>query len=419
VTDTHRRLPARVAFYVEASIIVCFLAASSAPTPLYGEYQREWGFSALTVTVVFGVYALAVLVALLTVGSLSDHVGRRPTLLAALALQAVALVVFASADGIATLMAGRIVQGLATGLAAGAVGAGMLDLDRSKGVVANAVAPLTGTGLGALVSGLLVQYLPAPTRLVYLALLGVVVVQGAAVVAMAETAPGRPGALRSLLPHFDLPAATRKPLLVAAPALVAGWALGGFYGSLGPRLVALVSGSGSVVLGGLALFVLAGAGALTVLVLRNVPPGPVALAGTAALAVGVSGTLVATAAGSAVAFFVATAVAGVGFGGGLQGAIRTVLPFADDEHRAGVLAVIYIVSYLALGLPAVVAGLVLVRTGDLRSTAYGYGVVVVVLAVVAFVGLARSSRSARAASARVATAPLLCPERTFSGACGM
>jgi MFS family permease len=74
-----------------ASITVSFLAASSAPTPLYATYQAAWGFSALTTTVVFGVYAIAFLAALLTAGRLSDHIGRRPVLLAGIAGNVLAL----------------------------------------------------------------------------------------------------------------------------------------------------------------------------------------------------------------------------------------------------------------------------------------------------------------------------------------
>ncbi len=133
-------MPPRAEFYLLASIVVFFLAASSAPTPLYAVYQGEWGFSPIVITVVFGVYALAVLAALLTVGSLSDHVGRRPVLIAAIVLQATAMLMFAAASGVSTLLAARVVQGLSTGAAMGAVGAGMLDLDRTKGALANAVA---------------------------------------------------------------------------------------------------------------------------------------------------------------------------------------------------------------------------------------------------------------------------------------
>ena len=216
------------------SIIVSFLAASAAPTPLYAVYAAQWGFSPLATTVVFGVYALAVLAGLLTFGRLSDHTGRRPVLLAGLALQAVSMVLFATAGGLGTLLVARVVQGLATGASLGAVGAGMLDIDRRRGAVANSFAPGIGTASGALVSALAVQYLPAPTHLIYLVLLGVFGAQAAGVLAMRETAPRRPGALRSLVPDIRLPRAARTEVAIAAPVLFAVWALAGFYGSLGP-----------------------------------------------------------------------------------------------------------------------------------------------------------------------------------------
>jgi len=131
-----------------ASITVSFLAASSAPTPLYATYQAAWSFSALTTTVVFGVYAIAFLAALLTAGRLSDHIGRRPVLLAGIAGQVLALVVFIAAHSVAALLAARVIQGLATGGAISAIGAGMLDVDQARGAVANATAPGLGTASG-------------------------------------------------------------------------------------------------------------------------------------------------------------------------------------------------------------------------------------------------------------------------------
>src|SRR6478736_2024458 len=116
-TRTHRlitlvtpgwRLPSNVALYLLASLVVSFLAASAAPTPLYGTYQTEWGFSAITTTVVFGVYAIAVLAALLTLGRLSDHLGRRPVLLAAIAVQALSLVLFVHAGDVDELLVARV-----------------------------------------------------------------------------------------------------------------------------------------------------------------------------------------------------------------------------------------------------------------------------------------------------------------------
>ena len=229
-----------------ASITVTFLAASAAPTPLYATYQKAWGFSALTTTVIFGIYAVALLGALLTVGRLSDHIGRRPVLLAGIAGQILALVVFANAYSVTALLAARIVQGLAAGTtigaigagmleiaddhdiahvvqglaagtAIGAIGAGMLDIDQARGAVANATASGLGTASGALLSAVAVQWLPAPTRLVYVVLAVLLLAQAFGVLLLPETSPRAPGAWRSLVPQIALPSQTRRPMLAEPP----------------------------------------------------------------------------------------------------------------------------------------------------------------------------------------------------------
>ncbi|MEU4654962.1 MFS transporter [Streptomyces sp. NPDC023723] len=393
MTARGRRLPPAVALYLLASITISFLAASSAPTPLYAVYQAEWGFDPITTTVVFGVYAVAVLLGLLTMGKLSDHVGRRPVLLAALAAQAASMVVFATAEGVPGLLVARIVQGLSTGAALGAVGAGMMDIDRPRGTLTNAVVPGIGTATGALVSGLVVQFLPAPTHLVYLGLLAVFVLQAVAVVLMAETVVRVPGALASLVPEIRLPRAVRRPMLVAAPVLFAVWALAGLYGSLGPSLARQLTGSKSEVLGGLSLFVLAGVAAVSVVVLRKAAARTVMLTGILALIAGVTLTLLSVRDSSAAGFFVGTAVAGVGFGSGLQGGIRTVVPLARPHESSGVLSLVFVVSYLGMGVPAVVAGFLVVHAGGLTATAQEYGAAVIVLAALALFGLLRGGRN--------------------------
>jgi MFS family permease len=389
-----KRLPLlspRAAFYLQASIAVSFLAASSAPTPLYAAYQAAWHFSPITTTVVFGVYALTVLAALLVAGSLSDHIGRRPILLATITLQAASMLVFTTAGSVSALMAARIVQGLATGAALGAVGAGMLDIDRAKGTITNAVAPMTGTATGALLSGALVQYLPAPEHLVYLVLFGVFVLQAVGVSRMRETSSREAGALASLRPQLGVPRAARGPLLRAVPVLVAVWALAGLYGSIGPAVVRLVTGRNSPVLGGLALFVLAASGALTVLVLRSARPHVVMLYGTAALLVGVGGTLLGVETRSALLFFLGAVVAGSGFGSAFQGVIRTVVPLAAPHERSGLLSTVFVVSYLGMGLPAVVGGYLVVHTG-LLTASRTYGIAVMVLSATALLAVVRPRR---------------------------
>src|SRR5258706_5735872 len=270
-------------FYLLASITVSNLASSSAPTPLYPIYQAEWGFSPLAITFVFGIYAVAVLGALLVAGRLSDYLGRRPVLIVATMVQAATMLLFAFADSLSTLVAARVIQGLSTGAAIAAVGAGMLDIDKARGAVANSVAPASGTALGGVLAGLMVHYLPAPTHLVYLVLAAILVAQVIGVVLMPESIPPRAGAIASLRPQFSLPAATRQPILVAAPVLIAVWALAGFYGSLGPSLVHGSFGLDSSLLGGIALFVLAGIAGISVLLTHRLEPRTLMIYGATVL----------------------------------------------------------------------------------------------------------------------------------------
>src|SRR6516165_11712464 len=365
------RLSGRPAMYLLASLIVSLLAAYAAPTPLY---------------------AVAVLAALLTLGRLSDYVGRRPVLLAALAVQAASLLVFAAADGVPELLAARVIQGLSTGAALCASGAGMLDIDRERGALANAAAPGMGTGSGALLSALAVRYLPAPTHLIYLALLGVLAVQAVGVAVMRETVTRSPGAAGALVPEIRLPRTVRAYVLTAAPVLFAVWALAGLYAALGPALVRALTGSASEVLGGLSLTLLAATAVIAVLLLRDASAHAVMITGIVALIGGVAITLLALTVKSPALFFAGTAISGVGFGSGFQGGIRTVVPRAAAHERAGVLSLLFIISYLGLGLPAVAAGFRIVHGGGLVGTARDYGVAVVLLALLAAGGLLRTGR---------------------------
>ena len=381
-----RTISRRASFFLLASITVSFLAGSLAPTPLYPIYQAEWGFSALTTTEIFGIYALALLGSLLIAGRLSDHVGRRPVLIVATLAQAVVMLMFATANGVAALMLARVVQGVATGAALGAVGAGMLDLDKARGPMANAVTPPLGTGAGGLLAGLLVHYLPAPTLLVYFVLASVFVMQVVGAIFMAETVTRRAGAVASLRPQFGLPAAARAPMLIAVPVLVAAWSLAGLYASLIPALTRTVFGFDPSLASGIAAFAFAGSGAATVLVLGSRAPRMVMAYGALALIAGTAAAMGALGAQSAVGLFLATALAGSGFGAGFQGAMRTVLPTAKVHERAGVLSVVFVVSYLALGLPAIVAGFFVSHGGALLPTAQYFGALVAALAAFALLG---------------------------------
>ena len=370
-------------FFLHASIVVAFAFGASTPTPLYPTYQDVSGFSTATATAIFAVYALAVLATFLVLGSLSDHVGRRPVLLAGLALHAVAMALFALANGVGMLLAARILQGLATGPTVAAAGAGMLDVDRERGTLVNGFAPTLGTATGSLVAGLLVAHLPAPRRLVFVLVAAVHVLQLGAVLRMPESAKPLPGALASLRPALAVPPRLRGPFLPAIPCLVGAWALPGFYGALGPALVRVVAGSTSSALAGLALFMLAAGAVLAALFLRALDTRRLIRLGAVLLAGGVGVVLLAVRARAPVAFFLGSALAGAGFGASFQGALRSVLGLAAPHERAGVLSVVYLVCYLATGLLALLAGLLVVHGGGLEVTARRFGIGVIALEALA------------------------------------
>jgi predicted MFS family arabinose efflux permease len=390
------RLSGRPAVFVLASLIVALLASSAAPTPLYAIYQSRWHFTPITTTMVFGVYAIAVLASLLIFGKLSDHVGRRPVLLTAIAVHASSLVIFATATGVPALLSARIVQGLSTGAALGAIGAAMLDMDRDLGTFANAVAPGMGTATGTILSALAVRFLPDPTHLIYLALIGVLALQAIAIAGMRETVSRVPGALASLRPEITLPRTLRAPVLTAVPVLFAVWALAGLYGALGPALVHALTGSGDVVLGGLSFFVLAASAVVAIIMLRRAAARSVMLFGILALIIGVTVTVTAVTVRDVAVFFAGSAIAGAGFGSGFQGGIRTVVPLAAAHERAGVVSLLYVVSYFGLGVPAVLAGFGVVHGGGLIDTSRYYGAGVIALAALALFSLLKN-RPVRAA----------------------
>lgn len=385
------RLPPRTGFALLASSALTLLMSSSAPTPLYTTYQARWGFSDLTLTVIFGVYAVAVLLSLLVFGSLSDHVGRRPPLVIGLGAQALVMLLFAFAGDLDVLLAARVLQGFATGAALGAIGAGMVDLHPERGPVINSSALMAGTANGSLVSALFIQFLPSPTELVYLVLAVVFALQTIGVAFMEETSARIPGAIKALKPTLAVPGRVRGAVLVAAPALVAVWSLGGFYASLGPGLAELVAGTPSVILGGGSLFLLAGSASLTMLFFHRMEARRFALFGTVAMIIGSGVLLLGVATLSLPIFVIGTLPAGAGFGAGFQGGLRTIVARAEPHQRAGVVSVAYVISYLSLGLPAILAGVLVVHS-TLASTAEEMGAGVIVLAALTAIGLARSLR---------------------------
>ena len=366
-----------------------FAASGAAPMPLYHQYQETFGLTPFMLTVIFGAYVLSLLGALLTVGSLSDYIGRRPAILAALSLNVIAMVMFISADSAAALIAARAVQGLATGLATATLGAAIMDTDRSRGPILNSITAFIGLAAGSLGGGALVTYAPNPQQLVYAVLLAMSAVEALVLWHMPETVMPKPGAFASLQPHVSVPARARRALVQVTPVTIASWALGGFYFSLMPSLVRVATGVTSPIVGGLVVSALTFSGAIAVLSLRNTPARRILSGGIPALVSGVAITLAGVQMQHVILMLVGTVVAGIGFGAAFSGSMRTVLPHAEAHERAGLLSAFYVEGYLSFSLPAILTGLVAPIAG-LPLAAEVYGAAVIVLALGSLLAMLRS-----------------------------
>ncbi|HEY7431589.1 MAG TPA: MFS transporter [Streptosporangiaceae bacterium] len=380
------RLPRAACFTAVTSILVLFQAASSAVAPMYVVYQRLWGFSSVTLTLIFAIYVFALLGTLLVAGSLSDHAGRRPVLLAAIALEAAAIAVFLLAGGVTALLVARAVQGVATGIALPALAAGLVDFDPphapGRAAVVNGGVPIGALALGALGCGALVQYGPDPTHLIWALLLALTVLAAPVVLALPESSARQPGGMRSLLPRLAVPHRLRRDVRALLPIIVASWALGGLYLSLGPSVVVAVFGVANHFVAGLVVTLLCGTGAVTAFALRGRPAAVVSRTSVTLLAAGPALTLLGTAAGVWVAAIAGTVLAGIGYGASGLATFAVVARLAgpaDAAERGGLFAVAYTAAFLAYSLPAVAAGYAATRVG-LHTTVAVYALLVIAIA---------------------------------------
>jgi MFS family permease len=314
----------------------------------------------------------------------------------ALVLQIAGMAVFIVANGVGSLFVARILQGAATGAAAGAIGAWLIDLQPPNspgfGGLVGGVALMAGIGAGALGSSVLVQYAPNPVRLVYWLLLAVYATGLVAVFFIPDVVERRSGASASLRPKVGVPQVARSAFAALSPALVAAWALGGLYLSLGPSLAASLLKTENRLAGGVVIAALALAGAAASAFAGRVDPRAMVIRGSLVLVAGVGITLFAVAVESTVLLYVGSFIAGLGLGPAFSGVLRSLAPLAPPDKRGALLASIYIVLYLSFSVPTVLAGIAVAHY-PLRDTTYVYGVAVMALAAVTTIAVSRTKSS--------------------------
>lgn len=374
-----------------ALVVGVALMSSATPSPLYVDYQESWGTSGTMITVVYAVYALAVLIPLLFLGRVSDAIGRRPVVLVGLALIGVSMALLAAAPDVAWLIAARIVQGVGVGLVTSSAGAALVELhprrDARIGALVNSSTLNFGIATGVLLAGLVATWSPAPLVHPYVVIaVAVVVLLVGVLILVPETAGFGAGGLRDAVrfQRISVPPEVRSTFALASVCVLASWSVGGVFLGLGGALTRELVGRSDYLLTGLVVAFLQGAAALAQLV-WNLRAGTWSsrsgvTVGVVALIVGLVAASVAVEAGSVVGLIAATIVVGVGMGllflMGSTLAARNV----PDRVRGEVISAFFVVAYVALGVPAVVAAFLAEIVG--LTTAYHLLAVVVGLTAV-------------------------------------
>src|SRR3954466_7365712 len=233
INQTHRGGTLRLAFLSAVVSLVVSFAAAAAPIPLYNIYRAEEGFTNFGISMAIVTYSVGAMAGLLVLGRLSNHLGRRLTAISSLGLLLLGCLFLLNVHDIDTLLAGRLLVGVGTGLASSSLSSYIVDAAPSRpewlASVASSQGPMLGLAVGAVASGALVQFGPWPRDLIYLVCVGSLLLSAALIAISPETATSTPGAWRSLLPKVRLPSGVRRLLPVATAVFLATWATAAFY----------------------------------------------------------------------------------------------------------------------------------------------------------------------------------------------
>jgi predicted MFS family arabinose efflux permease len=368
------------------------MLGTTLPTPMYALYAERMHFAVFTTTVVFAVYAVGVLGALLIFGRCSDAIGRRPVLLGGAVFAFASAVVFLCADNVFLLLVGRLLSGLSAGVFTGTATAAIVEAaapaQQDRAATAATIANVAGLGLGPAVAGILVQYAPQPLRLSFVVHMFLVVIAVCAILLVPETASrtGRLGFQR-----LSVPPQIRPTFVIAATAAFAGFAVLGLFIAVAPSFVSGVIGIDNHAVAGVAAAAVFAASAVAQLVGRNVAPARAVAVGCAILVLGMVLLAIALAYSSLPGLLVAGVVAGIGQGIGFSRGLAAVVEGSPVSRRAEVGSTYFVVAYIAVSLPVLGEGLAAQRWG-LRTAGVGFTIATAMLAMACLLAILSQER---------------------------
>jgi MFS family permease len=349
-------------FWSVAYAFLIVMAVATLPSPLYGLYRVRDDLSAFTITVIYAVFAAGTILTLGRVPWIAGRVGRRGVMLAAVGTMMVAVGLLALWKDLPGLLIGRLLTGVAVGLAAGTAITYLVELQLRADPTASVVRARTiGTsitvgalGVGPLIAGCLAQWASWPLTLPYLVFIALGALAVAGLVTVPET--GSPG-------HTGRPAGSHRPRLPipAAAATLSAYSAMGLFAGLSGLFLATTLGHPSHALSGATLFLVFSCGVASQLATTNLRASQVLGVGTLSMLVGLVllVTSVRLATPSLALFLISGALIGAGSGAVFKGTTGVVLEASAPEDRLAMTSALLIVLYVGLSVPVIGAGIAL------------------------------------------------------------
>jgi MFS family permease len=371
------------AFWAVAFAFLVVMSFATLPSPLYGLYRERDGLSTLTVTIVYAIFAGGTIATLLSVQAIVSRVGRHRVMIGAVATMMVAAGVLAAWKALPGLLVGRLLTGIAVGLAAGTAIAYLIELRiledpsgspvtaRNVGTAVNVGA----LGIGPLIAGCLAEWVRSPLLVPYLFVLAVGAIGLIGLVGVPETAPPDPAG------PSDPKTSSPRPIRLLIPAAVvtlAAFAANGLFAGLSGLLLSVTFGHPSHALAGATLFLVFAAGVAAQLGTSRLPAARVFAFGTLSMLAGLAllVTAVQLSPPSLALFLLAGTLIGAGAGAGFKGTTGLVLEATPPEGRVEMTSDLLISLFVGLSIPVIGAGIALNGGASPPDTVLGFAIFV-------------------------------------------
>lgn len=373
--------------YSAATLVGVMFMGSTLLTPLYALYRREFGFSIVVLTLLYSVYVVGNLCALLFLGGLSDQIGRRKVALGSIAIAAVSTLMFLFANTPAWLFLARVISGLSIGVAAGTGTAWLAELiggeHRARASTIATAANFLGVAAGPMLSGLLAQYAPWPTRLSFVVYFVVVALTAILMARTAETVQPKPGK-PNLKPRIGVPADLRVRFIPPAVSVFGVMALVGFYAALIPSILSRELHQSNLAVGGAvaaAMFLIA---AIVIVATYKLQPRTAMLWGLGLMPPAVGLLVLAQWERSMPLLLIGALISGAAAALGYRGSLQVIYALAPAARRAEIGSAYYLCGFAGNALPVIGVGVITALFSAVAGSA-AFAVLIAVFAVTALV----------------------------------